>query len=433
MKTRLIALKCLIKILENNQNATEAVDFYITKAENTALFTNLVSGTVKQKLTIDYFIEKLSTRKLKKISPPVKNIIRLAIFEIEYMEKPEYATINSYVELVKNYEKNSIGFVNAILRNFIRKRAELTFPKLEDNPVKSISIEFSHPEWLIDKWIKNYGVENTIKICKFDNTPPKLVLKINPLRTTKDEMMKLLKENDIEFSESTIVKESLILNRSGKISNIPGYKEGFWSIQGEASSLVAEILQPKEDEQILDVCAAPGGKTANIACLMKDTGKIIALDINKIRLKKVTKNAKRLGLTSVKRHIADAKTYLADIKFDRILIDAPCSNTGVLGKRIDARWNKTQEDIEKLATLQYDILNNIAKSLKKGGVIVYSTCSIEPEENLNIIKRFLEENKEFKLSDFATEIPFSAPDKGFVQILPSEHNIDGFFIAKLEN
>lgn len=433
MNTRTAAVKSLMKILEQNETFDEVVDSYAKKIDNMPELTNLTAGTVKHKITLDFFIEKISSRNFKKISPPIKNILRAALYELEYLKTPDYAVINSYAEIAKKYDKNSTGFVNAILRNFLRKREEINFPDPKENPVEYVSLKYSHPAWFVEKRIREYGMEETEKICEFNNKPPVLSIRINSLKTTKAELTNLFKENNVEFTESLISEECLIMKKTGNVKNIPGYEEGFWSVQGEVSALAAKILNPQPGEKILDLCAAPGGKTVHIAELMQNTGEVIAVDLSKKRIGKIEENCKRLGITRVKSVLAEATEYTSDGKFDRILIDAPCSNTGVFGKRPDARWKRTPEDIKNLSELQLKILQNASTLLKEGGVTVYCTCSIEPEENLILVEKFLKHNKNFDFDEIQKiGIIQNETHRGHVRILQSMHNIDGFFIAKFK-
>ena len=432
MDVRIPAVKCLIKILEQNKTSDEVINSYAEKVGSISELINLTVGAVKSKLTLDFLIENISSRPLKKISPPVKNILRAAIYELEYLKTPDYAVINSYVEISKLYDKNSSNFVNAVLRNFLRKKYEIKFPNIEENPCEAISIKFSHPAWLVEKWIKTYGIDETIKICEFNNKIPAISLRINTLKTSKTEIMNLFKENNIEFTESPVSDECLRLKNQGNIKNIAGYKEGFWAVQGESASLVVKILDPHQGERVLDLCAAPGGKTAHIAALIENKGEITAVDISKNRIKKIEENCERLGITCVKTIVSSAENF-EEKDFDRILIDAPCSNTGVFSKRPDARWKRKPEDIKNLAKIQHEILQNATKLLKQGGTLVYSTCSIEPEENILLVQEFLKNNNDFALEDISKYIFWKDKGhEGYIQILQSTYNIDGFFIAKLK-
>lgn len=413
MEIRQAALKCLIKILEHRDSYEETLDFYARRVDSPADLTNTIAGAIRHKLTLDFFIEKISDRKVPKLSMTVRNILRLGIFELEYLERPEYAVVNSYVELCRKHEKKAFNFVNAVLRNFIRKRASII---IKDN---DLSIKYSHPAWLVNKWIKTYGKEATEKILEYNNRPPVISLRINRIKTTKAAFEQLLKQNEIEFKQSKFCEDCLIIEHKGNIKNIPGYDEGFWVVQGESSAMAAPALDCKEGQKILDLCAAPGSKTTHIASIINNKGEITAVDVSAERLERVKQNCSRLGITCVKTTSADALELRFNEEFDRILIDAPCSNTGVLGKRPDARWNRQPDDIKNLAELQLKIINNAANMLKSGGTMVYSTCSIEPEENTEVIEKFLQTHPEFSLVNAN-------------QILQSESNIDGFFIAVLE-
>ncbi|MDD3012721.1 MAG: 16S rRNA (cytosine(967)-C(5))-methyltransferase RsmB [Candidatus Gastranaerophilales bacterium] len=433
MDVRKAALKSLNKILYKNGSSDDILNYYSKQVLISSELKSLVAGVLRNKLTLDYFIANISDKKLKDLSNNVLNALRLAIYELEFLKTPDYAVLNSYVELIKRSDLKSGAFVNGVLRNFIRKRPEITFPDIEKDPVSAISIKYSHPEWLVERWLHNYGTDDTIKICKYNNLSSKLTIRVNTLNISKEDLKEFFKENEISFSDDRMVNDCLILHQKGDIKEIPGFKEGYWLVQSESSSLVSIVLDPKENEKILDLCSAPGGKTTHIADLMNNKGKIIAVDLNPKRLEKVKENCLRLGISSVEYQAADAKEYSHDEQFDRVLIDAPCSNTGVLAKRIDARWKKTKEDIKNLAKLQLEILNNAAKLVKQNGIIVYSTCSIEPEENQEVITKFLEENKDFKPDKIAPYLPWElSEDKGYFQILQSKQNIDGFFIARLK-
>lgn len=412
MEVRQAALKCLVKILEHNASYDETLEFYAGKVDSPPDLTNTTAGALKLKRALDYFIEQISSKKVKKLSPNVKNLLRLGIFELEYLKRPDYAVVNSYVNICRKLDKKSASFVNAILRNFIRKHPEINIDEA------GLSVKYSHPDWLVEKWINTYGTETTEKILKYNNQPPKTVLRLNRLKTSKQELIQLLKEHEVEFTESQNCEDCLILNSPGRIKALPGYDNGLWVVQGESSAIVVHVLEPEPGEKIIDLCAAPGAKTTHIASLTEDKSEITAVDINTKRLERIKENCKRLGIKRVRVLEGDAASIKMDEKFDRVLVDAPCSNTGVLGKRPDARWNRTPEDIAALAELQLKILNNAAPLLKPNGVLVYSTCSIEPEENTCVIEKFLKANPDFELEKSR-------------QILQSDEGIDGFFIAKL--
>jgi len=432
MDVRLAALKCLIKILEYNKFFDEVFNSCAEKVKSPSELKFILSGAVKYKITLDYYINRVSSRKVKKLSPVVRNILRLGVYELEFLKKPEYAAVNSYVELCAKQDKKSISFVNAVLRSFLRKKNSFAINEKELGTIGFISVKYSHPEWLVEKWLKTYGREQTEKICDYNNRPASTSLRINTLKTNLDSLLKTFSESNINFKRSRYSKNCIIVSEAGNVRNIPGYCEGQWVVQGESSSLVSEILAPQPGEKILDFCAAPGAKTTHIAALMKDQGKVLAIDISPERIKRISENCSRLGIKSVETITGDAAGLEFEEKFDRVLVDAPCSNTGVFAARPDARWRKTPEDINTLSELQMKILKNAAKQLKPGGILVYSTCSIEPEENEELINSFLRENKKFKPEKFKLDNVFGNEEfPGMLQILQSKQDIDGFFIAKL--
>ncbi|HSA06265.1 MAG TPA: 16S rRNA (cytosine(967)-C(5))-methyltransferase RsmB [Candidatus Gastranaerophilales bacterium] len=433
MDVRHAALKCLIKTLEHQNFYEESFKQYAHEVNSPSELKNTLSGAIKFKLALDFYVEKISSKKISKLSPEIRNILRLGIFELEFLKAPEYAVVNSYVELCGKLDKKSTGFVNAVLRNFIRKRADISINENDLGEIKYISIKYSHPEWLVKRWIGFYGREETEKICAYNNMPSKINLRINSLKTGRENLLKLFEEKNIKFEESLFSKNCIIVKESGNIKSIPGFEEGLWVVQGESSSLVAEILAPEQDDKVLDFCAAPGGKTTHIAALMKDKGKIIAVDISSDRIKRINQNCKRLDINSIHTVVGNAEELKFKEPFDKILIDSPCSNTGVFAARPDARWQKNSKDIEKLCELQMKILKNAACQLKSGGILVYSTCSIEHEENEGLINRFLQENEDFKPESFKLGSAFeNAECSGMLQILQSRYQIDGFFIAKLK-
>jgi 16S rRNA (cytosine967-C5)-methyltransferase len=431
LNTRVIAVKALIEILEKDKQASDVLNSY--NLEFFGEFYSLVSGTIKSKISLDYIIEKISNKEIKNIAVQIRNILRLALYEIKYLKTPEYAVLNSYVEIAKKNGKKQAGFVNAILRKYLREKDLIEYPDAVKNPASALSIKYSHPQWMIKRWIKIYGIDETEKICEFNNLPPELTIRINTIKINKEKLIEIFKKNKIDFSDPPPYKNCLIINHQGKITELPGYNEGYWLVQSIPSSLVSEVLDPQENENILDVCAAPGSKTAHIAALMNDKGHITALDISSDRIEKITENCVRLGINCVETIRSDATEFSTTGLFDRVLVDAPCSNTGVLSRRIDARYKKTPKEIKNLAELQYNILLNVSKFVKEGGILVYSTCSIEPEENEILIKRFVKENKHFKFDMILPYLPWTKQkDEGYFQILPSMHQTDGFFIARLQ-
>jgi len=424
MDAREAALKALMDI-SCNKDFDKVFSTWGAKTPYRADFGQIVNGVIRNITYLDFFIEKLSQRKPTFLQNDVRNILRLGFFELEFTQNPEYAVVNSYVDIVKQTNPKASTFVNALFRNFLRQKDEI---KLPSNFLDNLSIKYSHPKWMIKRWVLHYGKDEIENILKFNNAPYGLWIRINTLKIGVNDFLAMLVKEGIEFEQNTIVPECIRITHKGSIDTFIGFEEGLWMVQGVASSLVANILAPEEDDLVLDICAAPGGKTAHMAAIMNNTGRILALDSNKKRLERLEENLIRLNIENTSYVVKDATKVSFNEYFDKILVDAPCSNTGIFSKKPDAKWKKTIEDIEALSKIQYEILVNVSKYLKPNGTMVYSTCSIELEENILVVHKFLQNNKDFVLEPF--DIPYET--EGTLQIIPYEFNMEGFFIAKFK-
>ena len=426
MDARENALKALIEISNNTNFEYDRIfNTYSQKSSYKADFGMLMHGVIRHISYLDFLIEQIYSKKAKFLQVEARNILRLGLFEINFNNTPDYAVVNSYVELAKKYNPRAVSLINAVLRNFLRKKDDIALPK---DFLERLSVEYSHPKWMIKRWMGNYGEDEIESILNFNNTPYGLWVRVNTLKISVEEFLDILNQADIEFVQNEILPECIKINYKGEITNLVGYEEGYWAVQGLSSSLVAKVLAPDENDFVLDICAAPGAKTAHIASLMKNTGRILAVDKSAKRLEKVAQNINRLGLNSVETLAKDAINYDFGEFFDKILVDAPCSNTGIFSKKPDAKWNKTISDIESLAKIQLEILENAANYLKPNGFMVYSTCSIEVEENILVVNKFLSKHSNFQLEPFS--IPYQT--NGTLQILPHEFGMEGFFIAKFK-
>lgn len=388
----------------------------------------LINGVLKNLTYIDYMIESTIEKDIKSVQKSLLNILRSGVYEILFDNTPHYAIVNSYVEIAKKYSQKSGGYINAVLKKFISKKDEISLPDEQQNPIKYLNIKYSHPMWLLQRWLNFYGYEKTAKICEYNNQNHGLNIRVNTLKITINDFIKMLEKNNVEYEQSKYLDVCFKIRHHGSVNEIPGYKEGFFTVQGMASCLPAKVLHPKMSSKVLDVCASPGGKSLHLSSLMANTGSITAVDVSDEKLEKIKENINRLGATNIKLLCADATSYEFAHKYDYILIDAPCSNTGILSKKSDIRWCRREKDIKSLSKIQYAILNNTAQYLKDGGYMVYSTCSIEPEENLEVINKFLYNNPDFVLKPFTLD----EKNNGFVQIFPSYLEMEGFFIAKFE-
>lgn len=434
-KTREIALKTLYKINEEEAYSNIALDEEIKQNRNKltekdiGLISEITYGVTTWKLTLDSIIKKYSKIRLKKISPWILNILRMGIYQIVFLDKiPKSAAVNESVNLAKRYgHTSSSNFVNAILRKVDKKDYEELFQIKDD--VERISKTTSMPEWIIKELMKNNKMDKVEEICKNSNLKPKITIRVNRIKTTPSELKLKLGERNIEYSE-TEIEEFINLKKVKNIENLDLFKEGYFTIQDLSAGLTAISLNPKPNEYVLDACSAPGGKTTHIAELMQNKGNIEAWDIHEHRVKLVQENAKRLGIDIIKTDVQDAMEFNEKYveKFDKILLDVPCLGIGVIKRKPDIKWQRKQEDIEKITNIQKNILQNCSKYLKPNGILVYSTCSILEDENMAKIEEFLNENKEFE----KTNIVINQKEiNGEITITPNEEQ-DGFFICKLQ-
>lgn len=447
ISSREIALKALYEIDVNKGYSNLVLDELFSKIKvkeiDKPLITEMVYGVITRKLTLDYIIEKNSNIKLRKISPWIKNILRLGLYQVLFLTKiPTFAACNESVKLAKKYgHQGSVRFVNAILRKIVKMKEELQdlekiidISTLADNynayQIRRISVLYSHPEWMVKRWIEEYGLDFTEALCNANNQKPHISIRINTLKTTKKEVMQLLTKQGIEFSESKITDSALILKKGNPINEL--FNKGMYTIQDEASILVSEILNPEPDEIIADVCAAPGGKTTHIAELMKNRGKIFALDIHPRRLELINQISERLGVQIIETILQDATEVNENLveKCDRVLVDAPCTGLGVIRKKPDIKWTREEGDLFKLAELQRRILTNSSKYVKPGGRLVYSTCTLNRHENEDVIKEFLKNHNNFEIDPIhVIKQDLDIKKKGYIYLFPHIHRTDGFFIA----
>lgn len=402
-----------------------------------ALATELVYGTIQRLNTIDYFLGRFVRGGLAKLEPWVRALLRLSYYQLVYLERvPDHAAVSEAVNLAKRRGHAGIaGMVNGTLRTVIRERAKLAVPDGLP-PAEALALRQSHPAWLVARWIDRFGLDTAERICAANNTAPHTSVRVNALRFTREALLRELQQHGVDAAPSVLAPQGLVLRGGGSPANLPWFADGSLSIQDESSMLVAELLDPQPGERVLDCCAAPGGKTTHIAEKMRDEGVVWASDVHEHKQGLIADQAKRLGLESIRTMTADARELAERFEpasFDRILLDAPCSGFGVIRRKPDLKWAKKPEDVTAINAIQRDILGRIHPLLKPGGVLVYSTCTIEREENEATVERFLQEHPEFALD---ADVPVSLPEgltpfRGMVTILPQDFGSDGFFIARL--
>ena len=427
-RTRNLALKILYEIDEKKAYSNIVLDKYINNNRDNltnldiGFISELVYGVITWKLTLEYIVQKYSKIKIKKMSKWVKNILLLGAYQIVFLDKvPKSAAVNESVNLCKKYNFKSANFVNAILRK-IEKNDYTDIDNIKEMN-KRISLKTSMPEWFVNKIISEYGAEKALEICNNLNLRPNNTVRINRL-----------KEN-IDIGEKTILDDFRTITGTKNIVKMSEYINGNITIQDQSAGLSSFLLNPKEGDVVLDACSAPGGKTTYLAELMHNNGEIIAWDIYEERLKQVNENAKRLGISIIKTEVRDASIYdkSYDNKFDKILLDVPCLGLGVIRRKPDIKWNRKEEDINEITKIQYNILKTCSKYLKENGVLIYSTCSILKEENINIIEKLIKEEK-FEIIDISDMVSNEFKyinEKGTIELLPSK-NHDGFYIACLK-
>ncbi len=400
----------------------KALRNYKFKQIDIAFITELSFGCIRYRKLLDLWIDHTSKLPHNKQPPKLRWLLHIGLYQLLKMDKVPYsAAISTSVEVAKQTDLRGLsGVINAILRNASQKLQDKNLPIIPDNNVERISYTESIPHWLVKEIIDWFGLKKASNIAASFNKRPSIDLRINPLKTNVDEIIKELEKEDIQASKINNLKNGIELKtKSRSIRDLPGYYEGKWVIQDRSSQWVSTLLEPKKGEKILDACAAPGSKTTHIAEIIEDTGEIWAFDRSEVRLKILKENLKRLNIKSVKVHQQDSLN-LSNLKpdlrcyFDKILIDAPCSGIGTFSRNPDARWSLNKSKIDQLIKLQEKLLNCIFPLLKKKGRLVYSTCTICPDENNLLIKKFLKNNNHINLISEKQIYPsFANPGDGF--------------------
>jgi 16S rRNA (cytosine967-C5)-methyltransferase len=424
------------------------------------LCQEIVYGIVRWQATLDWLIARKTDGREQK--PAVQNLLRLGLYQIFRLDRiPDHAAVNETVELAKrNGFGTQAGFINAVLRGYLRE-ADATKKLLDEIKITQPALGWSHPEWLVARWQKRWGAERTARLLEWNNTPPKTFARVNALKFRRGEFheSQISVENsgrrvtppsefkdagdlltrwrdegvEYDFVRRDWLEENLVfeLKSHPPLSSLASFRDGWFYIQDPGTLLAVCKLGPQPGETTLDFCAAPGGKTTFIAQLMNNQGRVVAQDVSDERLKWIQENCARLGVTCVETQRAAGILPAEQTKdgtaggtpaarFDRILVDAPCSNTGVMRRRVDLRWRIQPAEIERLRTAQLDLLQQAATQVKPGGVMVYSTCSLEPEENQEVVKQFLSDHADFKLESER-------------ELLPFVDNVDGAYVARLKH
>lgn len=433
MSPRVLAFKVLKNALSGATYSNIAIDNALKKNElssaDAGLLTAIVMGVTERRLTLDYIIDKLSSRP-EEVESDTRILLQMGIYQVTYLDRiPEYAAVNETVDLAP---RRSRGFVNAVMRSYLRKKksgeVNQLFPNEESDPVGYLSVYYSFPKDACERFLSIYGLERTKRIFEVFNRPPKLTLRINTLKISRGEYAGLLDEKGIKYTLSERLENAILLENVS-FSVLPGFDEGYFFVQDEASQICVEAIDAKEGMLMIDACSCPGSKSFGSAIKMGNIGKILSYDLHESKLKLIDKSAERLGIDIITASVRDGRMLDESLvgQADRVLCDVPCSGLGVIAKKPEIRY-KSIDDFARLPEIQLSIVENCSKYVKKGGILVYSTCTVLPEENEENVARFLADHPEFAPVDFSVGDVRS--ENGMLSLSPDLHCTDGFFVAK---
>ena len=441
--TRELILGILLEVTEHHEYSHIAIRKVLEKYQyldkkDRGFITRITEGTLEQLIHLDYIIEQFSTVKVKKMKPVIRNILRMSVYQLKFMDSvPPSAVCNEAVKLsVKKGFKNLKGFVNGVLRNISRNMNEIKYPDEKLHRVAFLSIKYSMPEWIIKQWMTEYGNETLITILESFFSKKNTSIRCNLSKITKEELVKGLQEEGIEVGESRYLDDALEISGYDYLGSITSFQEGLFQVQDVSSMLAGQIGNPKKEDYVIDVCAAPGGKSLHAADKLMGTGHVEARDITDYKVSLIQDNIKRCGFKNIEAVVKDARVLDADSieKADVLFADLPCSGLGVMGKKNDLKYKMTPEKQKELVKLQQEILNTVHAYVKKGGTLVYSTCTINKEENIENVNWFIR-NYPFELESIDPYLPEELKShttgEGYLQLLPGVHECDGFFIARL--
>ena len=433
MSPRELAFKILKNALSGATYSNIAIDNALKKNElspaDAGLLTAIVMGVTERRLTLDYLIERLSSRP-DEVESDTRILLQMGIYQVTYLDRiPEYAAVNETVSLAP---RRCRGFVNAVMREYLRRKQKgilkELFPSEESEPVAFLSIYYSFPEDMCERFLSIYGIDRTKQIFEIFNRPPKLTLRINTLKISREDYARLLDERKIRYTLSKRLENAILLE-SVNFGALPGFDEGYFFVQDEASQVCVEAVDAKRGMLMIDACSCPGSKSFGSAIKMGNEGKILAFDLHASKLSLIDKSAERLGIDVITAAVRDGRDLDEGLvgQADRVLCDVPCSGVGVIGKKPEIRY-KSLSDFARLPEIQLAILENCSKYVKDGGILVYSTCTVLPEENEMNVEKFLSAHPEFTPVDFT--VGDIQSEGGMLSLSPDMHGTDGFFVAK---
>jgi len=452
------AREAALAVLARVDSRSSFADILLEKALNgldpveRPLATELVYGVLRYRIRLDHIINTFSSMRTTALEHRVVNALRIGVYQLLFLSGvPPRAAINETVNLVKPKARargssrggrKTAGFVNAVLRSVERGRGSVTYPDMERDPAAHISIRFSHPPWMVERWLSRHGREETVEICRGNLSPAPRTLRVNTLLRTRERLaveLRCEQGTGFEIREGAFSPDALVVEGRGQGGRLSACDPRYY-MQDEGSQLMAYLLAPAPGESVLDACAAPGGKATHMAALMHNRGRVVALDRSRARLSRVDEAARRLGIGIIDTVSADAASPLASAVagdgFDAILIDAPCSGLGVLRRSPDIKIFRDEGDLARLSDLQSRLLENLAPRVRPGGRVVYSVCSTEPEETDAVIDAFLDTHRGFEREDAGGYVPevcrVLVDGSGYLRTYPHRHGVDGFFAARLK-
>ncbi|MEJ2696319.1 MAG: 16S rRNA (cytosine(967)-C(5))-methyltransferase RsmB [Candidatus Sulfobium sp.] len=423
---RLSAVTALGEIFVSGTRPKQSIEAHSVSPDrrDRAFLMELVYGVLRFRDTLDWVLARF-LRKPERLGDFTRNNLRIAAYQILFMRVPEWAAVHESVEIEKKVRGGKAPVVNGVLRNLLRGKDGFSLPIKFDDPLISMAVNTSHPKWLVRRWVERFGEQEALLLARANNAVPPMTIRVNTLKTTREELLDLLARNSIAAAPARFSPDGITLEEVRAYSDLD-FCRGLFAVQDEASQLVTYLLDPKPGERILDACAAPGGKTTHIAQLMGDNGEIVAAEKDGRRIGALVNNIESLGIRSVKISNRDMTEPGGMGSFDRILLDAPCSATGVIRRNPDVKYRLRAGDLEAYRNRQTSLLRSVSTLLKEDGTMVYSVCSVEPEEGERAVNDFLKTETDFRIIDSVTFLrDFNR--EGFFRTYPHKHDMDGFF------
>jgi 16S rRNA (cytosine967-C5)-methyltransferase len=436
------ACETLLRIRKEGGFADRLIDSELSNGvlsgPDRGLYAELVFGVLRRQGTLDHILQQLLDKPMIELDPQALIILRIGLYQLTCLDRiPESAAVNESVNLAKLITPGTSGLINAVLRNYLRRRDTISFPDISTAPAAAIAARCSQPEWLAEQWLDQLGGIEAEQLAEASSQQPSLTLRVNTLRSSREQLLLEFENQGISATTCRFSPAGIIVTGRHTITTLPGFEGGLFAVQDEASQVAGMLLGAEAGERIWDACAAPGGKSGCLAQQMDDRGELIATDISRSKLTRVQETMRRLGISCLSTAVADLHQpdTFPDGSFDRILLDAPCSGLGVIRRNPEAKWRLFSGDITRLAAVQKTLLKNAATRLKPGGVLLYSTCSTSEAENEEVVEEFLSQHPGFVLENLNELFPkwtelFTF--YGMLRTWPHRHGMDGFFAARIK-